>query len=116
MLQYGSPGHRWMMEERRFTNVQGGAMRKLSVITLMGIAIVGGSGLMAVAGETKAQVEKAKGEMKADYQETKGEAKGLTEDVKGNKTKAEYERAKGKVKGGGERVKGKTKELKARAE
>ena len=32
-------------------------MRKLSVITLMGIAIVGGSGLMAVAGETKAQVE-----------------------------------------------------------
>ena len=47
-------------------------MRKMCVITLMGIAIVGGSGLMAVAGETKAKMEKAKGEMKADYEETEG--------------------------------------------
>ena len=78
-------------------------MRNMLVITLMGIAIVGGSALTAVAGEMKAKMEKAKGDMKADYEETKGEAKGLNEDVKGNKTKAELERAKGKMKGGGER-------------
>ena len=89
---------------------------ELYIIALIGMAIVGGTGLAAVAGETKAKTEKAKGDMKADFEETKGEAKALTEEVKGNKTKAEMERAKGKVKGGGERVKGKSKEMKARVE
>ena len=78
-------------------------MRTTFVITLMGIAIVGGGGVSAVAGETKAKTEKAKGEMKVDYQEAKGEANALTEEAKGNKTQAEMERATGNVKGAGER-------------
>ena len=91
-------------------------VKRMVVITLMGIAIVGGSGLPAAAGETKAKMEKGKGELKADYEEAKGETKALKEEMKGNKTKAELERAKGNVKGAGERVKGKSKEMKARAE
>ena len=58
-------------------------MRRMFVITLIGMAIVGGTGLAAVAGETKAKTEKAKGEMKADFQETKGEAKALKRGYKG---------------------------------
>jgi hypothetical protein len=72
-------------------------MQRMFVITLMGMAIVGGGGIQAIAGETKA-------------------ANAVTEEAKGNKTKAEMERAKGKAKGAGERVKGNTKELKARVE
>lgn len=77
-------------------------MKRMVVITLMGIAIVGGSGLPAAAGETTAKVEKG--------------TKALKEEMKGNKTKAELERTKGNMKGAGERVKGKSKEMKARAE
>ena len=35
-------------------------MQKILVLTLMGIAIVGGSALTAVAGETKAKMERRK--------------------------------------------------------
>jgi hypothetical protein len=105
-----------MIEKSGSLGDEGGIMRRMFVITLMGMAIVGGHGWMATAGETKAKVEKGKGEMKADYEEAKGEVKALKEEAKGNKTKAELERAKGNVKGAGERVKGKTKELKARTE
>src|SRR5690349_16446982 len=105
-----------MITDNGGSSIKEGAMRNMFVITLMGIAIVGGTGVSADAGETKAKMEKAKGETKADYQEAKGEAKALTEEAKGNKTKAEMERAKGNVKGAGERVKGKSKETKARVE
>ena len=57
-------------------------MRRMFVIMLIGMAIVGGLALPALAGETKAKTEKAKGEMKADFEETKGKAKALTEEAK----------------------------------
>jgi len=53
------------------------------VIVLIGMAMVGSLALPALAGETKAKMEKAKGEMKADFQETKGEAKALKRGYKG---------------------------------
>ena len=58
-------------------------MRRMFVIMLIGMAVVGSLALPALAGETKAKTEKAKGEMKADFQETKGEAKALKRGYKG---------------------------------
>jgi hypothetical protein len=100
--------------EASLITYQGGVMRKMFLITLLGIVgigIVGGGGWSALAGETSSKMEKSKGKMNQDIEETKGEAKALKEEMKGNDTKAELERAKGKTKGAGERAKGEAKGL-----
>ena len=77
----------------------------IALVSFLSVAINGN------AGETKAEMEKAKGQIKGEMEEAKGEIKALKEEAKGNDIKATGERAKGNVKGAVEKGKGKVKEL-----